>query len=128
VTDRCHPLGEGICVSELVGDHHLARAIDEAPLPRAWLCWCGGRKGGAHGQDDEASPNPRNARLAHGDVHASVRNTLRQCGRINISAHFAEWAKLGLKMGKMYEAKVLAEAGGGSGTVDFSYCQMSITK
>jgi len=30
-----------------------------------------------------------------------------------------------MKLGKMYEAKLLAETSGGSGTVDFSYCKMS---
>jgi endo-1,4-beta-xylanase len=58
----------------------------------------------------------------------SVRQSLRQCGHINLTAHFTEWDKLGLKLGKMYEAKILAEAGGGTGTVDFTSATMSITK
>jgi hypothetical protein len=62
------------------------------------------------------------------DQFFSVRQTFRQCGHIDLSAHFAEWSKLGLNLGKMYEAKVLAEAGGGSGTVDFTSCSMSTTK
>jgi endo-1,4-beta-xylanase len=62
------------------------------------------------------------------DQFFSVRQSPRQCGHIAISTHFAEWANLGLQLGKMYEAKILAEAGGGSGTVDFTSATMSITK
>lgn len=50
----------------------------------------------------------------------SIRHTARQCGHISISAHFDAWAKAGLKLGKMEEAKILIEAGGGSGTVSFT--------
>jgi endo-1,4-beta-xylanase len=62
------------------------------------------------------------------DQFYSVRQTARQVGHINLTEHFDGWAKLGLKLGKMYEAKVLAEAGGGSGTVDFSCCNMTTIK
>lgn len=58
----------------------------------------------------------------------SVRTTPRQCGHIAVSQHFAEWANLGLQLGKMYEAKILAEAGGGAGTVDFTSATMTIAK
>jgi hypothetical protein len=50
----------------------------------------------------------------------SVRRTARQCGHISISEHFKKWASMGLKLGKMYEAKILVEVGGGSGNVDFT--------
>eukprot|EP00833_Pecoramyces_ruminatium_P002288 jgi/Orpsp1_1/1176320/evm.model.c7180000057186.1 len=47
----------------------------------------------------------------------SIRKTARDCGTIDITAHFQQWEKLGMKMGKMHEAKVLGEAGStGSGT------------
>jgi endo-1,4-beta-xylanase len=54
------------------------------------------------------------------DQFFSIRQTARQCGHISISDHWAQWAKMGLQLGKMYEAKILVEAGGGSGTVDFT--------
>ena len=50
----------------------------------------------------------------------SIRQTARQCGHISISKHFEKWASLGMKLGKMYEAKILVEAGGGSGSINFS--------
>jgi endo-1,4-beta-xylanase len=51
----------------------------------------------------------------------SVRKTGRQCGHISISEHFKQWVSVGgAQLGKMYEAKLLVEALGGSGTVDFT--------
>lgn len=51
----------------------------------------------------------------------SVRRTPRTCGHISISEHWKKWASLGMTLGKMYEAKILVEAGGGQGTFDLSY-------
>jgi hypothetical protein len=50
----------------------------------------------------------------------SFRQTARQCGHISISKHFRKWDSLGMTLGKMYEARILAEAGGGSGSLDFT--------
>jgi len=50
----------------------------------------------------------------------SVRQTARQCGHISITEHFKEWASLGLTLGKMEEARLLVEVGGGTGTIDFT--------
>ena len=50
----------------------------------------------------------------------SVRQAARQCGHISITEHFKEWASSGMTLGKMYEAKILVEAGGGSGSIDFT--------
>jgi hypothetical protein len=50
----------------------------------------------------------------------SVRKKARQCGHISISEHFKKWDSLGLKLGKMYEARILVEASGGSGSIDFT--------
>ena len=55
----------------------------------------------------------------------SKRKGARQCGHIDITAHFKKWESLGMKMGKMYEAKVLVEAGGGSGSFDVTYFKMT---
>lgn len=61
----------------------------------------------------------------------SLRKTKRSCGTIDITAHFEEWEKLGLKLGSsMYEAKVLGEAGqypenhGANGSIDFNYAKV----
>ncbi len=62
------------------------------------------------------------------DQFFSIRQSPRQCGHIAVSEHFAAWDGLGLKLGKMYEAKILAEAGGGKGTVDFTSATMTLTK
>jgi endo-1,4-beta-xylanase len=50
----------------------------------------------------------------------SVRQTARQCGHISITEHFKEWATLGLTLGKMEEARILVEVGGGVGTIEFT--------
>ena len=50
----------------------------------------------------------------------SVRQTARQCGHIDVSAHFKEWASLGLSLGNLSEAKIVVEAGGGSGSIDYT--------
>lgn len=61
----------------------------------------------------------------------SVRRTKRNCGTIDITAHFEAWEQLGLPLGNsMYEAKVLGEAGqypengNASGSIDFSYAKV----
>jgi len=60
----------------------------------------------------------------------SIRQEARDCGTIDITAHFQQWDKLGMKLGKMHEAKVLGEAGsnggGTSGTADFPYAKVYI--
>ncbi|KAG4100283.1 concanavalin A-like lectin/glucanase [Neocallimastix lanati (nom. inval.)] len=60
----------------------------------------------------------------------SIRQTARDCGTIDITAHFQQWEKLGMTMGKMHEAKVLGEAGsngaGTTGTADFPYAKVYI--
>lgn len=55
----------------------------------------------------------------------SVRSSERSCGHIDLTAHFEKWESIGMKMGKMYEAKFLVEAGGGSGSFDMTYFQMT---
>lgn len=55
----------------------------------------------------------------------SVRRSERSCGHIDLTAHFEKWESIGMKMGKMYEAKFLVEAGGGSGSFDATYFVMT---
>ncbi len=70
-----------------------------------------------------------NAPSIHGtrtfEQYFSVRQSARQCGHISVTAHFDEWSRLGLVLGKMYEAKILVEAGGGTGSVDFTSASMT---
>ncbi|OWV14471.1 glycoside hydrolase family 11 protein [Fibrobacter sp. UWB5] len=61
----------------------------------------------------------------------SVRKSKRDCGTIDITAHFKKWEELGMKMGKMHEAKILGEAGSTSGPnakgeYDFPYAKVYI--
>ena len=49
----------------------------------------------------------------------SIRTTARTCGHISLTKHFDAWKSFGMTLGKMEEAKVLVEAGGGSGKIDF---------
>ncbi|OUM60014.1 family 11 glycoside hydrolase, partial [Piromyces sp. E2] len=62
----------------------------------------------------------------------SIRQNARECGRIDVTAHFKQWEKLGMKLGKMHEVKILGEAGstgsGTSGTADFPYAKVFIDK
>ena len=55
----------------------------------------------------------------------SIRQSARQCGHISITEHFKKWSSLGMTLGKMYEAKLLVEAGGGSGSIDFTTASMT---
>nr|BAF57318.1 putative glycosyl hydrolase family11 [uncultured symbiotic protist of Reticulitermes speratus] len=50
----------------------------------------------------------------------SIRSSQRTSGTIDVSAHFDKWNSLGMRMGSLYEAKLLVEAGGGSGSIDYS--------
>jgi len=60
------------------------------------------------------------------DQFFSVRQTARSCGHISISEHFKQWASLGLKLGNMEEARILVEAGGGNGSVDFTNATLTV--
>jgi len=54
------------------------------------------------------------------DQYFSIRQTARQCGHISISEHFSKWMGLGLQLGNLEEAKLLLEAQGSTGTVEFT--------
>ena len=58
----------------------------------------------------------------------SVRKTARTCGTISISQHFAAWAAAGLTLGKMDQAQILVEVGGGSGSIDFPTANVTTTQ
>jgi len=63
------------------------------------------------------------------DQYFSIRQTTRKCGTISITEHFKAWEKAGLKLGKLYEAKLLAEVGAygvstSQGYIDYRYASM----
>ncbi|HXJ21828.1 MAG TPA: glycoside hydrolase family 11 protein [Polyangia bacterium] len=58
----------------------------------------------------------------------SVRATSRACGHISLSDHFKAWAAAGMTLGKMEEAKLLLEAGGGSGSGSFTVGSFTVTQ
>ena len=58
----------------------------------------------------------------------SVRQKARQCGTISITQHFDAWKAAGMAMGKMDEAQLLVEVGGGSGSVNFSTANVTTTQ
>lgn len=56
----------------------------------------------------------------------SVRSSARQCGHIDISAHFKQWESLGMNMGdEMRQLMYYIEVGGGTGSLDCTYFFMS---
>ena len=62
------------------------------------------------------------------DQYFSVRQTIRQCGTISVTEHFKKWEEAGLPMaGTLYEAKLLAEAGGGAGSIDYRYANLRLS-
>jgi len=54
----------------------------------------------------------------------SIRKEVRNCGTINITAHFEQWVKLGAYFGKIQDIRIYSDAGSDensiSGSVDFS--------
>jgi endo-1,4-beta-xylanase len=61
------------------------------------------------------------------DQYYSIRNTARECGQISISEHFAKWAAASMPLGKMDQAQILVEVGGGLGKVDFPVASVTAT-
>jgi hypothetical protein len=57
----------------------------------------------------------------------SVRQTARTCGQISITEHFDAWAAAGMTLGRMDQAQILIEAGGGVGSIDFTYASVTAT-
>ena len=55
----------------------------------------------------------------------SIRQSPRQYGTISITEHFKQWESMGLRLGNMYEAKFLVEAGGGTGWLEFTNLKLT---
>ncbi|KAG4102297.1 glycoside hydrolase family 11 protein [Neocallimastix lanati (nom. inval.)] len=99
--------------------------------------WVGNKKHGDYmidGATYTVFENDRFGPSIDGDTnfkqYFSIRQQARDCGTIDITAHFEQWEKLGMRMGNLHEAKVLGEAGsngaGTSGTADFPYAKVYI--
>jgi hypothetical protein len=58
----------------------------------------------------------------------SVRKQGRSCGVISISEHFKAWAAAGMTLGKLAQAQILVEVGGGSGSIDFTTANVTVTQ
>ena len=59
----------------------------------------------------------------------SIRTTARDCGVISLTDHFEAWEGLGMSMaGNLLEAKILAEVGGDTGSVDFPIANVTTTE
>ncbi len=59
----------------------------------------------------------------------SIRTSPRSCGVISLSDHFDVWEAKGMSMaGNLLEAKILAEVGGGVGSVDFPVANVTTTQ
>ena len=55
----------------------------------------------------------------------AVRSSFQTCGSVNVTEHFKNWEKLGVKMGYIYDCKLLCEVGGGSGSIEYTCASMS---
>jgi hypothetical protein len=94
----------------------------------------GGTFQGAFTADSGAYNIYTNQRVNQPSIHGtttfmqffSIRQTPRQCGHITVSDHWKQWKGMGLELGKMYEAKLLVEAGGGTGSIDYSVGTMTL--
>lgn len=54
----------------------------------------------------------------------AVRGTKRHCGHVSVSEHFKKWEDAGIKLGGLYECSFLCEAGGGAGSIEYTYATM----
>jgi endo-1,4-beta-xylanase len=57
----------------------------------------------------------------------SVRQAARTCGQISITAHFDAWKAAGMALGRMDQAQILIEVGGGTGSIDFTVASVTAT-
>jgi endo-1,4-beta-xylanase len=56
----------------------------------------------------------------------SVRQTARTCGQISITQHFDAWKAAGMQLGNLLVVEILAEVGGGTGSIDFPIANVTI--
>jgi endo-1,4-beta-xylanase len=58
----------------------------------------------------------------------SVRKTARTCGQISITDHFNAWKAANMTLGNVQQTQLLIEAGGGTGSIDFTYASVTATQ
>jgi endo-1,4-beta-xylanase len=58
----------------------------------------------------------------------SVRQSARSCGTISVTQHFDAWASKGMTLGNLLEVKIVVEAGGGTGSVNFPIANVTTTQ
>jgi len=58
----------------------------------------------------------------------SIRLQGKQCGTITVSDHFAAWAAKGWNLGNLLEVKIVVEAAGGQGRVDFPVANVTTSQ
>jgi endo-1,4-beta-xylanase len=56
----------------------------------------------------------------------SIRQTARSCGQISVTQHFDAWKAAGMRLGNLVQVHVLAEVGGGTGSIDFPVASVTI--
>jgi len=56
----------------------------------------------------------------------SIRKGAHSCGTISVSEHFDYWKSQSMPLGKLLEAKILVEAGGGVGSVEFPVANVMV--
>ena len=130
-------------VSGAPSPHHLVEyyVVDNTLAQDMPGSWVGNESMGTFvidGANYKVYRNERTGPAINGDdvktfhQYFSIRETPRNCGTINVSAHIKKWKELGMSDGKLYEAKVLGEAGcvgngcGVSGTADFPVARVYI--
>lgn len=57
----------------------------------------------------------------------SIRQSARSCGQISVTAHFDAWKAAGMPLGKMDQAQILVEVGGGQGSIEFPVANVTAT-
>ncbi|ORX73468.1 concanavalin A-like lectin/glucanase [Anaeromyces robustus] len=78
--------------------------------------WISSRRVGnidIHGSTYTVYENVRNGTSINGPAvfkqYFSVRTSSRDCGSIDITAHFQQWEKFGLPIGNLHEVKIFSE-------------------
>jgi hypothetical protein len=74
----------------------------------------------------QASADSSSCRGSTWHTFFSIRQTARTCGQISITEHFKAWNAAGMKLGSLVEVAVLAEVGGGTGSIDFPIANVMI--
>jgi len=58
----------------------------------------------------------------------SIRNTPRECGTVDITAHFKKWEELGINLGNLHDAKVIAKVHNKNNPSTSAYMSLAYSK